>query len=168
MSEALCRFWLNEFELLRAVNEVSRSHGGCRVGYVGHVYWRENVSVGGTYRNQWLISAELVDLARWGNDEAVPQWSIRLGFCQTQIQRAPYGGFAIEVEPQVLSLCRSVDDVVQAVEAHFGKQEDRLCAAQRLWSRLKKEAELIPAPVWAMTAMVRGDALVYANETRTI
>mgnify|MGYP001231075717 CR=1 FL=1 len=162
------RFWLNEFELLRAVNVVSRQRGGCHVGHVGRVYWRPGkVSVGATFRNQWLISAELVDVARW-TEITIPQWEIRLGFCQTSISRAPRGGFEVTVEPFPLSLCRTVDDAVAVVDCIFGKADARQDAADELWQRLTMEAAAIPVPLWRLTSIVREDALAYAQENRTI
>lgn len=119
------QFWLNEFELLRAVNAVSKRYGGCNVGQVGRVYWRpDRVTTGATFRNQWLISLELSNATRF--DANVPaQWEIRLGFCQTNITRAPRGGFEIVIESYPLSLCRTVDDAVAVVNCVFGKAQDR-------------------------------------------
>jgi len=163
-------FYLNEFELLRAVNAVSQTYGGTRIGEVGHVEWKKPVWTGRTYRNQWLISAELLDESRglFGEQDGRPSWSIRLGFCQTNITRAPKGGWAIEVKSDILALCRTVDDVVIAVEAHFGPGHARWRKADMLLTRLEEQAAVIATHAWNMTAHVHADALLYAMEKRTI
>ena len=127
-------FPLSEFELLRASNTISARHGGTHLGTIGSVNaWRKSdgeieLYTGGTYRNQWLISVDLVDQAApFG--EAVPPghhaWQIRMGFCQTQIQRAPNGGFPLTIDSLLLSQCPTVEHVAQLFNCMRGKQDER-------------------------------------------
>ena len=50
---------------------------------------------------------------------------IRLGFCQTTVTRAPRGGFALEIGPDVLERCWTPEDVLRYFETWIGSAEER-------------------------------------------
>lgn len=175
-TDKLSLYWLNELELLRGVNAISQSWGGVHVGDLGMPDWRlsedgreiEDVWPGQTFRNQWLISAELKDNVPPGLNP-VPlgrhHWSIRLGFCQTKIQNAPPGGFNV-TWTGTLKLAWSVDALVGLFEVMTTPRDQRRRSMwtwldQALAYRARMDDALRPG-LWDMSSLVREDALDYA------
>lgn len=158
---------LTEFELLRALNEVSARYGGSRVGGAGMIeMWHEDdgelrLSGGGwTFRNQWLISVEL--------EGSFPEWTVRLGFCQTNITRAPRGGFELYVGSSLLALCNVADDVVDLVKCMFGTSAERQSSLENWYDHVtawRAQRTGTQAAVWEMNSLVRQAGLDVAVET---
>lgn len=188
-------FLLNEFELLRGINQVSKQDGGSLIGWDGSVgavgyepeYIRDDGTVrpghvwtgGHTYKRNRLISIELKDEAVHQYRGDVPNgrhaWKIRAGFCQSQITRAPRGGFDLELEPSILQFATSVDDVYDLFYCQVGPFAQRQEKIRSWFDRCVEKAKAkyigIPAGFGLFTTMhniVHEDALSYAMQERTI
>ena len=141
---------LTRTQLLEACNLISLKYGGSRVGTV----------MG--YRNQHLISVELHDtgmsnalLALVGMEPEPIQYSIRLGFCQANITRAPAGGWSLWIGPEVLERCWTPEDVVAYFERMIGTAGERERKLQEWNERVARRGTNRDARVGAAVLAVR-------------
>src|SRR5690606_6562730 len=97
------------------------------------------------------------------------EWKIRFGFCQTQIQRSPVGGWDLWIPPELLALAIDVDDVVDLWDAMKGDEGRRMAGIERWVAHISAKEERIGIPVlWDMAALIKEEGLVYAMERGTI
>jgi len=171
------RFLLSEFELLRATNHISKTWGGSRLGNIGQVgvYHDEDGRLRpdtcGTYLRQFLISVELQDDNAYplpGEETVGKAWRIRMGFCQTNITRAPSGGFTLEIGPMALSLCGTVEHVVGLVECMLGNAPERENKLERWLDQVIRWREERTAIALDITALIREDVLAHQMEEALI
>ena len=119
---------LSRYEILEACNDISKKYSGRNLGCVQG------------YRNQWLISVELQDMRQFSMfgammsgftngenmfDDVRDHVWLRFGFCQTQITRAPDGGFELQIEYDELCRCRTISHITMLFESWIGLVEDR-------------------------------------------
>jgi len=132
---------MTRYELLEACNDIAQRYGGRRLGCVSG------------YRNQWLVAVELRDMQQMnsllrsvvalaGKDPQALDLSeveehvwIRLGFCQSSIQRAPDGGFTLTIDYDVLQRCRTRAHVMAYFQTMLGRAEERE-AKHREWEAM--------------------------------
>lgn len=136
---------LTRAELLEACNTISVRWGGRHLGCVQG------------YRNQWLIAVELRDMEKMNATAAMIStmtgrrlemddldedycW-IRCGFCQTQIKRAPPGGFELRIPFEVLCRCRSSDHIVAYFETWIGRKAERERKREQ-WEEMVNQAQV--------------------------
>jgi hypothetical protein len=137
-------------QMLEAVNEINKRWGGCHIGLVEG------------YRNQWLISAELRDtgsesifqvfrsfaamsgrskeMAKIEEETGGTLYWIRLGFCQTNITRAPDGGFTLKIEHDVLAKCRTVEHVIMYFRSMMGDADEQRWKREQ-WKEAVEQCE---------------------------
>jgi hypothetical protein len=171
-------FSLSEFELLRGTNAVSCQRGGCWVGNVGAVHaWTgedgevEADATGGTYRNQWVVSVELHDdAAPFGGDVAPGdhEWRVRTGFCQTSIQRAPNGGWSLELPKELVAMAPTVGHLQDLWGCQLGKSDERQAKLDRWLQSVQSWRENHQVFLLDMNALVREAALDYSMERALI
>jgi hypothetical protein len=171
-------FSLCEFELLRATNAVSKYKGGCRVGNVGSIHaWTDDDgelhadATGGTYRNQWVISVELHDDAAPFDDTVAAGdhlWRVRTGFCQTNITRAPNGGWGLDLPSELIALAPTVGHLQDLWDCQLGKSDERENKLDSWLSSVRAWRERHQAIVLDVNALVREKALDYSLERALI
>jgi len=163
---------LNEFELLRSVNQISQNDGGCHVGNVGSISaWKDeegmHFNTYSTYRNNWCVAVELIDEARnlMGGKVAPGdhQWKIHAGFCQTSIKVAPNGGYPLLLPASLIALCPTCDSLLELWDCLKGKVNERKEKLETWYENIQRwEAQHEPILV-QLNAMVNDAALEYAQ-----
>ena len=127
---------LNLCEMLSAVNKIAHQDGGRLVGTVGEFYAdpKGEIATGRTYSRQYLINVHV------HTEHGEP--SIRFGFAQSNLARAPGGGYPLTLPGELLRQCETADDVLGLWQAMQGNTQDRLTHIQH-WLQARKEQSYV-------------------------